>query len=57
MTYDKENCLASYLKQSGPLAPPTMRYVYDADGLRRAQGTALPLTTLVWVGKSYLGEV
>ena len=56
MTYDKENRMASYQKQSGPVAPPVWRTIYNGDGQRVAQGTALPLGRLVWDGTDYLQE-
>ena len=56
MTYDKENRMASYQKQSGPVAPPVWRTIYNGDGQRVAQGTALPLTRILWDGSDYLQE-
>ena len=54
-TYDKENRLTKVV-WAGDTATST--YTYAADGLRRSkQETGTALTTMIWDGDDYLGEV
>ncbi|MBL8068453.1 MAG: hypothetical protein JNM28_08385 [Armatimonadetes bacterium] len=53
ISYDKENRMASIVDYNNQIAT----YTYSGDGLKRSEITGSGITTLVWDGSEYLGEV
>ena len=50
--YDKENRMVVHHE----LATRTT-FTYDGDGLKRSERSGASITTLLWDGREYLGEV
>jgi hypothetical protein len=52
MTYDKENRMKTFAE-----ATTIQTYTYDGDGYKRSENKNGVVTTLVWDGTDYLGEI
>jgi hypothetical protein len=58
MIYDKENRLKRHeYWNSFALNPVLATYLYEGGGLKRVEIVQGAVTTLVWDGDDYLGEV
>ncbi|MDI9640038.1 hypothetical protein QM565_30480 [Geitlerinema splendidum] len=52
MSYDYENRMTRH-----ELGSVVTKYTYSGDGLKRSEREGSEVTTLVWDGSDYLGEV
>ena len=52
MAYDYENRLVSHVDDDTETS-----YTYSGDGLKRTEQTKAGVTTLIWDGGDYLGEI
>ncbi len=54
MTYDKENRMKTYTEGEDT---PVNTFTYDGDGQKRSENKHGTVTTLIWDGTDYLGEI
>jgi YD repeat-containing protein len=52
MTYDKENRTKTFAEDT-----VVQTYTYDGDGQKRTENKNGTVTTIVWDGTDYLGEI